>query len=61
MSEIEFVQNAAGRTVPTVVNGKAQIPYQGVGAFEPDWLEGGTSHPVLPGLSRQTATSGSRT
>jgi len=36
MSQFEFVQNAAGRTVPTVVNGKAQVPYQGVGAFTPD-------------------------
>ncbi len=35
MSEIEFVLNAAGRKVPTVVNGKAQTPYQGVGAFQP--------------------------
>jgi citrate lyase subunit alpha/citrate CoA-transferase len=35
MSEFEFVQNAAGRTVPTVVNGKDQTPYQGVGAFRP--------------------------
>ena len=35
MSESEFVLNAAGRKVPTVVNGKLQTPYQGVGAFQP--------------------------
>lgn len=35
MSETEFVQNAAGRKVPTVVNGKPQTPYQGVGVFQP--------------------------
>jgi citrate lyase subunit alpha/citrate CoA-transferase len=35
MSEHEFVINAAGRRVPTVVNGKPQVPYQGVGAYEP--------------------------
>ncbi len=31
----EMVRNAAGRTVPTVVNGKLQIPYQGVGKHLP--------------------------
>ncbi len=36
MSEIDFVVNAAGRRVPTVVNGKAQTPYQGVGAYQPE-------------------------
>ena len=35
MSDFEFVLNAAGRKVPTLVNGKGQVPYQGVGAFEP--------------------------
>jgi len=35
MSETGFVQNAAGRKVPTVVNGKPQTPYQGVGVFQP--------------------------
>ncbi len=32
---MKLVRNAAGRRVPTVVNGKDQTPYQGVGAFEP--------------------------
>jgi citrate lyase subunit alpha/citrate CoA-transferase len=31
----ELVVNAAGRIVPTVVNGRAQVPYQGVGGYEP--------------------------
>jgi len=35
MKEFDFVQNAAGRTVPTTVNGKLQTPFLGVGAFEP--------------------------
>lgn len=35
MSEIELVTNAAGRRVPTEVNGQAQTPYQGVGAYQP--------------------------
>jgi citrate lyase subunit alpha/citrate CoA-transferase len=35
MSDFELVLNAAGRRVPTVVNGKPQVPYLGVGAFQP--------------------------
>ena len=35
MSKVELVTNAAGRRVPTEVNGRAQVPYQGVGAYEP--------------------------
>ena len=31
-----FVVNAAGRRVPTEVNGRSQTPYQGVGGFEPE-------------------------
>jgi citrate lyase subunit alpha/citrate CoA-transferase len=31
----ELAVNAAGRRVPAVVNGKDQVPFQGVGAFEP--------------------------
>jgi citrate lyase subunit alpha/citrate CoA-transferase len=31
----KLVTNAAGRTVPAVVNGKAQIPYMGVGQYKP--------------------------
>jgi len=40
VSEFEFVLNAAGRRVPTVVNGKEQTPYQGVGQFEPEASKG---------------------
>ncbi|MGD2134766.1 MAG: citrate lyase subunit alpha [Gemmatimonadales bacterium] len=36
----ELVTNAAGRRVPTVVNGREQVPYRGVGGYEPD----GTKH-----------------
>jgi citrate lyase subunit alpha/citrate CoA-transferase len=32
---IELLENAAGRSVPTLVNGKAQIPYLGVGKYQP--------------------------
>lgn len=35
MTDFGFVQNAAGRRVPTMVNGKMQTPYQGVGVFQP--------------------------
>jgi citrate lyase subunit alpha/citrate CoA-transferase len=35
MSDFKLVTNAAGRRVPTVVNGKPQVPYQGVGAHRP--------------------------
>lgn len=41
MSEsLELVRNAAGRLVPTVVNGKLQVPYQGVNGYRPQ----GTRH-----------------
>ena len=36
MSTFEFVENAAGRQVPTRVNDQAQTPYQGVGAHTPE-------------------------
>ncbi len=32
---VEFVHNAAGRMVPTMVNGKPQIPYLGVAKYQP--------------------------
>lgn len=35
MSESAFVINAAGRRVPTTVNGREQTPYQGVGKYRP--------------------------
>jgi citrate lyase subunit alpha / citrate CoA-transferase len=31
----ELAHNAAGRTVPTMVNGKPQIPFLGIGKFQP--------------------------
>jgi len=33
--KVELVQNAMGRRVPVMVNGKQQIPFPGVGVFEP--------------------------
>ncbi len=33
----KLVKNAAGRMVPTEVNGKKVIPYQGVGKYKPDY------------------------
>jgi citrate lyase subunit alpha/citrate CoA-transferase len=35
-TEYELVENAAGRQVPTVVNGKEQTPYKGVGKHKPE-------------------------
>src|SRR6476661_2948360 len=32
---VELAQNAAGRMVPAMVNGKPQIPYLGVGKYQP--------------------------
>jgi citrate lyase subunit alpha / citrate CoA-transferase len=32
----DLVVNAAGRRVPTVVNGQVQVPYRGVGAYAPE-------------------------
>ena len=34
-SKVEFVVNAVGRKVPTVVNGREQTPFQGVGKYLP--------------------------
>ncbi len=35
MSPVKLVENAAGRLVPVVVNGREQTPYLGVGRFRP--------------------------
>jgi len=32
----EFVKNAAGRKVPTRVNGKTQVPFQGIHGYKPE-------------------------
>jgi citrate lyase subunit alpha/citrate CoA-transferase len=34
--EAELVKNAAGRLVPTIVNGQKQVPFQGVGKYRPE-------------------------
>ncbi len=38
-SQIELVRNAAGREVPTVVNGRSQTAYLGVGQYEPSGVK----------------------
>ncbi len=35
IEHVEIARNAAGRAVPTVVNGKPQIPFLGVGRYQP--------------------------
>ncbi len=35
----ELTVNAAGRRVPTVVNGRQSVPYQGVSAFQPSGVK----------------------
>jgi len=37
--KFEFVKNAAGRLVPTEVNGKAQVPFQGVHGYKPEGVK----------------------
>ena len=37
--KVELVTNAMGRLVPSVVNGKAQRPYQGVAAETPQGVK----------------------
>lgn len=36
IATLELAQNAANRVVPTIVNGKFQTPYLGVGRYHPD-------------------------
>ena len=31
----KLVTNAAGRVVPTILNGKPAVPYMGIGKFKP--------------------------
>ena len=35
----EFATNAAGRRVPTTVNGRAQAPYEGARVYRPSGLK----------------------
>ena len=44
----EFVKNAAGRRVPTEVNGKQQVPFQGVHGYRP---EGRRAAPAIASCS----------
>ncbi len=45
MSDIKLVKNAVGRLVPTEVNGKKQVPFQGVGKYKPEGKIHGKSIP----------------
>jgi len=36
MNNIKLVKNAVGRMVPTEVNGKKQVPFQGIGQYTPE-------------------------
>ncbi len=47
-SNVKLVANAAGREVPTNVNGIEQVPFQGVGQFQP------TGHKAAPPVRRCT-------
>jgi citrate lyase subunit alpha/citrate CoA-transferase len=42
---MDFVKNAVGRIVPTQINGKQQVPFQGVGKYIP---EGRKHAPRIP-------------
>ena len=44
----QLVQNAAGRWVPTEINGKNQVPYMGIGAYKP---EGHKHAPRIPSMA----------
>jgi len=52
----ELVTNAAGRRVPTVVNGSEQVPYRGVAAYEPE----GTKHAPPIASCRDYPASGDK-
>src|SRR2546425_11655158 len=52
MSErVELAHNAAGRKVPSVVNGRPQIPYLGNGKLQPNWRQACPSVRTWPRLS----------
>ena len=60
MSKEEMVTNAAGRKVPALVNGKKQVPFQGIGKYVPDSRKHGprivSSH-LYPSGGDKRATS----
>jgi citrate lyase subunit alpha/citrate CoA-transferase len=43
-TDVDLVKNAVGRLVPTVVNGKEQVPFQGVAKYKP---EGSKAAPTI--------------
>jgi citrate lyase subunit alpha/citrate CoA-transferase len=38
-AKVKMVRNEAGRMVPTMVNGKAQVPYRGVNGHRPEGVK----------------------
>lgn len=42
---MELVKNSAGRLVPTEINGKKQIPFQGIGKYKPEGKKHATKIP----------------
>ena len=53
MFQSQLVENAVGRLVPTVVNGKEQVPFQGVGKYRPN---GRKAAPPVPTCSAYPAS-----
>ncbi len=45
IGRVELAQNAVGRAVPTMVNGKPQVPFLGAGKFQP---RGRKAAPAIP-------------
>ena len=39
---LKFIKNAAGRKVPTIINGNKSIPFKGVGKYNPTKLKAST-------------------
>ena len=60
MSKQETVINAAGRKVPRIVNGKEQVPFQGLGKFIPEGRKHGplinSSNNFPPGGDKRAAS-----
>ena len=57
----EFVRNAAGRLVPTVVNGVPQVPFCGVGKYRPEGRKAAVGAIKLPLVGSASALSERRT
>jgi citrate lyase subunit alpha/citrate CoA-transferase len=60
MNKEKMLVNAAGRSVPSRVNGRAQIPYQGIGKYKPEGRKHGpriySSHDFPTGGDKRAAS-----